>query len=44
MSSKNKPHIRLTRQGWRAKLRMDNAIGRTPQEAVRNLNEFLSQQ
>lgn len=39
---KDKPHVWLTPQGWRAKLRSDNAIGSTPQEAIINLNEFLA--
>lgn len=40
----SKPHVWLTHQGWQAKLRMHNAIGSTPQEAIRKLNEFLAQQ
>ncbi|HEC8325180.1 TPA: hypothetical protein RG501_RS15160 [Providencia rettgeri] len=44
MKSKNKPHIRLTPQGWHAKLRQYNAIGKSPQEAIKSLNEFLGEQ
>ncbi|HHD7737783.1 TPA: hypothetical protein ACOWQJ_001994 [Providencia rettgeri] len=52
MNSKNKPHLKLTPQGWHAKVShllwglpcQSNAIGKTPKEAIDSLNEFLLKQ
>lgn len=49
MEIKSKPHLKLTPQGWHAKVNHSffgfqsqaNALGETPSKAMKNLNEFL---
>lgn len=52
MKIKNKPHLKLIPEGWHAKVShlfmghqcQSNAIGKTPEEALKNLDEFLIKQ